>query len=590
MERAMRWLNRRSRKHMTGKSLVQRPVRLAAGSSTGLGAARGSDSDARGQPRPRAVASAKSESMRSPFPRARKTQPSSNIDITPTSNSTSRTIGGRLLGRPASHKTSSGGAQTSSESSVSRSSALTSLTRFRAANNQPASSHLADSYSRNDEDNRPAISASTTSLPALHHGPSSTNILSSSPPAGSRTATVTPVALPSASATESTNTHLIRPRGLVGLQNLGNTCFMNSCLQCVSNIPAVVQYFQSGSYLKETNDESTTKGTLANAYGELIQALSSTTAFSSTRPVDLKRVIGKVATRFNGYDQQDAQEFLRFFLDGLHEELNRIRKKPPYYEIKDRENVADREVSDEYWKVYRERNLSALSELFCGQLRSEIRCHTCNHRSLCFDVFWDLSVPVPKKTKQSAHMRFASVFSTSSSSSSAASSDSDSSSPSSSGYTIQDCLRAYTEPEALQEHDAYYCSKCKTHRAVTKKISLYRLPPVLVVHLKRFSYSTFSRDKVNTAIKFPTEGLNLAEYCAQDAVIDGSSLYDLTGVVHHFGSLHGGHYTAECKNADTQEWYDFNDATVSLVKKSQICSASAYILFFRRRDEQSLTI
>jgi ubiquitin carboxyl-terminal hydrolase 2 len=322
--------------------------------------------------------------------------------------------------------------------------------------------------------------------------------------------------------------------------------------------------------------------------------------------VELKRVIGKVASRFTGYDQQDAQEFLRFLLDGLHEDLNRVLKKPPYYEIKDRANARDREVSDEYWKFYADRNHSALSDLFCGQLRSEIQCHTCQHRSLCFDVFWDLSVPVPKKPKPSGHhLR---MFASSKDNSSPSSTSS-----ATSGCSIQECLKAYTDQECLDDSDSYYCAKCKTHRAVSKKISLYRLPEVLVIHLKRFAYSTFSRDKVTTAIQIPQHGLDVSACCAQDAVLDGSTLYDLAGVVHHVGSLSGGHYTAcvwlfgfrmgmeltkvlrecfhsECLNADTSEWYDFNDATVSPVKKPQLTSASAYILFFRRRAEKSLTI
>uniref|UniRef100_K3W991 ubiquitinyl hydrolase 1 n=1 Tax=Globisporangium ultimum (strain ATCC 200006 / CBS 805.95 / DAOM BR144) TaxID=431595 RepID=K3W991_GLOUD len=379
---------------------------------------------------------------------------------------------------------------------------------------------------------------------------------------------------------------------------------MNSCLQCVSNIPALTKYFQSGMHAKEINDASPTKGALAAAFGELIKTLWSNEQFTATRPIELKRVIGKVASRFTGYDQQDAQEFLRFLLDGLHEDLNKVKNKPPYYEIKDRDDahVKDREVSDEYWKFYLERNASALSELFCGQLRSEIRCATCHHRSICFDVFWDLSLPVPKKPKSSSaygshHLRIANVFSSSKQPNSSSNSiDSNYSSSaasmasSSNGCSIEDCLKAYTDQEFLRESDAYYCAKCKTHRAVSKKIALYRLPPVLVIHLKRFTYSTFSRDKVSTAIQFPAYALDVAPYCASDAVVEGSTLYDLTGVVHHVGTLNGGHYTAECQNHDNGDWYDFNDASVSLVKKPQLSSSSAYILFFQRRDEKSITI
>ncbi len=117
-------------------------------------------------------------------------------------------------------------------------------------------------------------------------------------------------------------------------------------------------------------------------------------------------------------------------------------------------------------------------------------------------------------------------------------------SKSESNCSLEDCLRAYTEKEHLKENDAYYCSNCKTHRSVTKEISLYRCPKVLVLHLKRFSFTLESRDKVSTSVKFPAQGLGLGEYCASDAVVDGDLIYDLTGVVNHMGSLNGGHYTA----------------------------------------------
>ncbi|KAF0693553.1 Aste57867_15495 [Aphanomyces stellatus] len=358
-------------------------------------------------------------------------------------------------------------------------------------------------------------------------------------------------------------------KGTVGLQNLGNTCFMNSCLQCLSNVASVMHYFRHNLHLNELNETSPTHGKLACVFGDLVQALWTGAEFSSTRPVELKRVVGKLASRFIGYDQHDAQEFLRFLLDGLHEDLNRIRKKPPYYEIPDRPSALERDVSDEYWQYYVKRNWSALSEQFCGQLRSEVICQTCNHRSICFDVFWDLSLPVPKKAKGGA-IRFGAFKSQ----------DDDGLG----NTTVQDCLRAYTEEEHMKEDDAFYCSKCKVHRSVVKKISLQRCPNVLVLHLKRFSYSTFSRDKVSTAVKFPTEGLDLKEYCSLDnGYYDKCWEYDLIGMIHHMGSLNGGHYTAECRNPENGNWYDFNDETVSALKKPHAASSSAYILFYQRR-------
>ncbi|KAI9990698.1 hypothetical protein PInf_018255 [Phytophthora infestans] len=497
-------------------------------------------------------------------------------------------IGGKILGRPVNRPAAT-------ESSMSRTSSATStlasLTRFhsRQANQSTPSNSSVREKNNDDLDfgnstslnlpsignsERPKLTPSTSSA-------ASSNIVTSQ-------ATTTSISYPArvSSGRTSPRNEMARkrhPRGLVGLQNLGNTCFMNSCLQCVSNLPALVKYFHPGLYAREINDTSPTKGALATAFGDLIKALRTGDKFTATRPVELKRVIGKIASRYTGYDQQDAQEFLRFLLDGLHEDLNRVRRKPAYYEIKDRPEAKDRDVSDEYWKFYLERNASTLSELFCGQLRSEIRCETCNHRSLCFDVFWDLSLPVPKKIGKNSTMRISSGFFSGGRTASA-------SGDTASAMSIHDCLKAYTEQEFLGDDAAYYCQKCKTHRSVAKKISVYRLPNVLVLHLKRFSYSTFSRDKVSTSISFPAQSLDIAEYCASDAVVDGSTLYDLTGIVHHMGSLNGGHYTAECLNADTQEWFDFNDGSVTAIKKPELYSSSAYMLFYQRREEKSLTI
>ncbi|KAG7379885.1 Ubiquitin carboxyl-terminal hydrolase 21 [Phytophthora pseudosyringae] len=547
--------------------------------------------------------------MRVPFTTRPKKVASSVTDSLdkPAATTKPPPIGGKILGRPANRAAAS---EFSAYRTSSATSALASLTRFhsRHANQSTASSCSVRERNNDDLDvgnstslNFPSVGSSELPRLAPSVGPSTSNMTTSNIVTSQATTTPSisyPARVSSSGRTSPRNdmTRKRHPRGLVGLQNLGNTCFMNSCLQCVSNLPAIVKYFQPGLYACEINDSSPTKGALANAFGNLIKALWTGDKFTATRPVELKRVIGKVASRFTGYDQQDAQEFLRFLLDGLHEDLNRVKKKPAYYEIKDRPDAKDRDVSDEYWKFYLERNASALSELFCGQLRSEIRCETCSHRSLCFDVFWDLSLPVPKKkpgrNSAASHLRVSSSFfsggRTASATSDAAASDS--ATAGNGGMSIHDCLKAYTEQELLSDDAAYYCAKCKTHRSVSKKISVYRLPNVLVLHLKRFSYSTFSRDKVSTTISFPAQSLDIAEYCARDAVVDGSTLYDLTGIVHHMGSLNGGHYTAECLNADTQEWFDFNDASVTAIKRPEISSSSAYMLFYQRREEKSLTI
>eukprot|EP00743_Colponemidia_sp_Colp-15_P008212 GILK01008907.1.p1 GENE.GILK01008907.1~~GILK01008907.1.p1 ORF type:complete len:644 (+),score=55.14 GILK01008907.1:74-2005(+) len=349
------------------------------------------------------------------------------------------------------------------------------------------------------------------------------------------------------------------PRGLVGLQNLGNTCFMNSVLQCLLNTPQLTSYFQSNQHSKELNtSNTTTRGKLASAFGELVCRIkSSSKQYGVESPHEVKRCVERVAPQFCGYNQQDAQELLRVLLDGLHEDLNRVRTKPPYQELQDLPGETDQERSDKWWRYFRERNDSFLVDVFGGQLMSVVTCSTCQHRSTAFDSFLDISLPIPRAQ--------AGPFS------------------SSKGCSIFDCLRSFTEEEVLEGDEKYYCSDCKKHRNSTKRLSFYRLPSVLVLHIKRFSYNSYRRDKLTTNVSFPLDSLDMRDYVSsKDPLVRGQ--YDLYAVSHHVGGLGGGHYTATCKNEDDLKWYNFNDSSVrELSDSSGVSGSSAYVLFYKRR-------
>uniref|UniRef100_A0A667IIN5 Ubiquitin carboxyl-terminal hydrolase 32 n=1 Tax=Lynx canadensis TaxID=61383 RepID=A0A667IIN5_LYNCA len=184
-------------------------------------------------------------------------------------------------------------------------------------------------------------------------------------------------------------------KGATGLSNLGNTCFMNSSIQCVSNTQPLTQYFISGRHLYELNRTNPIgmKGHMAKCYGDLVQELWSGTQ-KNVAPLKLRWTIAKYAPRFNGFQQQDSQELLAFLLDGLHEDLNRVHEKP-YVELKDSDGRPDWEVAAEAWDNHLRRNRSIVVDLFHGQLRSQVRCKTCGHISVRFDPFNFLSLPLP---------------------------------------------------------------------------------------------------------------------------------------------------------------------------------------------------
>lgn len=184
-------------------------------------------------------------------------------------------------------------------------------------------------------------------------------------------------------------------KGATGLSNLGNTCFMNSSIQCVSNTQPLTQYFISGRHLYELNRTNPIgmKGHMAKCYGDLVQELWSGTQ-KNVAPLKLRWTIAKYAPRFNGFQQQDSQELLAFLLDGLHEDLNRVHEKP-YVELKDSDGRPDWEVAAEAWDNHLRRNRSIVVDLFHGQLRSQVKCKTCGHISVRFDPFNFLSLPLP---------------------------------------------------------------------------------------------------------------------------------------------------------------------------------------------------
>ncbi|KAM4651238.1 ubiquitin carboxyl-terminal hydrolase 19 isoform 2-T2 [Discoglossus pictus] len=187
--------------------------------------------------------------------------------------------------------------------------------------------------------------------------------------------------------------------GFTGLVNLGNTCFMNSVIQSLSNTRELRDYFQDHSFESEINCNNPlgTGGRLAVSFAVLLRALWKGT-HHAFQPSKLKAIVASKASQFTGYAQHDAQEFMAFLLDGLHEDLNRIQNKP-YTETVDSDGRPDEEVADEAWLRHKMRNDSFVVDLFQGQYKSKLVCPVCAKVSITFDPFLYLPVPLPQKQK-----------------------------------------------------------------------------------------------------------------------------------------------------------------------------------------------
>lgn len=154
---------------------------------------------------------------------------------------------------------------------------------------------------------------------------------------------------------------------------------------------------------------------------------------------------------------------------------------------------------------------------------------------------------------------------------------------------LNDCLNHFKLTEKLDKNNEWYCSICKKHQKAYKKLELYYIPKNLILHLKRFEYSSAGRyrtyaEKIGSLVDFPLLDLDLKNFIIGPHNNEQAS-YDLYAVSQHFGGVGGGHYTACCKN--NGKWFDFNDSSVNGTNSESVVSSSAYMLFYRRKEDIS---
>jgi len=348
----------------------------------------------------------------------------------------------------------------------------------------------------------------------------------------------------------------------LGLKNLGNTCFMNSVLQSLSNIeefcnvltslPSLDEQIKSSMDTKKQVDRRISDGVIVtDELKKVLMALKQSDDKSAISPNSLFEAIWKVVPRFRGYQQQDAHEFLRYMLDRLHTELLHLLPGKLKAEPRIQSN-------------------SLVTSVFGGTLQSCVTCLTCKSTSKTNDPFLDLSIDIPQiytgPPRKSKDKEILPVC------------------------HVHDCLQKFVEREELTDSEKFFCNSCKSKQPATKQFWIRRLPTVLCLHIKRFRWSAYARTKIDTFIEFPLSGLDMSGYLLKNLSGTrysnaGSSLYDLAAVIVHHGTGAGsGHYTAFATN--NHAWFNFNDCSVKETDFQTVNSSRAYILFYVQRDFQ----
>lgn len=338
---------------------------------------------------------------------------------------------------------------------------------------------------------------------------------------------------------------IYKNKGLSGLANLGNTCFLNSCMQVLSHTYELNDFFNKQTYTRKLNNNY--ESAMIIEWDNLRKLLWSQNC--TVAPKKFVKTVQVVAQKkglemFTGYAQNDLPEFLLFVIDCFHTALSRqITMTINGNTENEKDKIALKcyeMVKNMYSKEY-----SEIWNLFYAiQVSEIISLETNKQKSITPEPYFMIDLPIPQNNK---------------------------------APTLYDCFDLFVEGETLEGDNAWFNSETKKMENARKKISFWSFPKVLIIDFKRFN----SRNQKNQIlIDFPLDNLNLSKYVIgyKKSIYN----YELYAVCNHSGGVLGGHYTAYIKNANGK-WYHFNDTSVQEVPLlSSIISPKAYCLFYRR--------
>jgi ubiquitin carboxyl-terminal hydrolase 8 len=334
-----------------------------------------------------------------------------------------------------------------------------------------------------------------------------------------------------------------KDKGLTGLANLGNTCFINSTLQCLSNTYELNDFLDDKKYRLNTDKQYDCL--LLKEWDNLRELMWSQNCVISPKGFIIN--VHKIALKknreiFTGFTQNDLPEFLMFLIDSFHEALSRKVTIQINGIIKNEEDKIAKSCYEMMKRMY-EKEYSEILKYFYGIQVSYLKDLDNNVKSQNPEPYFILNLPIPQDNKQP---------------------------------NIYDCLDLYTLTERMDGDNKWYDEEVDKKIVVDKKTEFFSFPEVLVIDFKRFNNSL---RKNQILIDFPLEKLDLRKYVI--GYNKESYVYDLYGVCNHSGGVQGGHYTAYIKNPN-QKWYLYNDTRVTEVKENQIVSPKAYCLFYRK--------
>jgi|TARA_Y100000389_G_scaffold197184_1_gene231276 ubiquitin C-terminal hydrolase len=340
-------------------------------------------------------------------------------------------------------------------------------------------------------------------------------------------------------------------KGLTGLANLGNTCFINSCMQIISHTKLLNDFLDNnnGEYKKKLsayyNKDYVLDSKLLVEWDNLRKLIWEENRIIS--PGGFLKAIQYVASHknkdiFTGYAQNDLPEFLLFIIDSFHNGMRRDVDMVIKGDIKNKKDKLAIKCFEMMKNMYSS-EYSELLDIFYGIHVSVIEKDG-KELSIKPEPYFIIDLPLDLEKKN---------------------------------ISIKDCFEKYCQSERLEGENAVYNEETKMKEDVDRKIKFWNFPNILVIDLKRFTYDG---KKIKKPINLELDNLDLSEYV--EGYNKSSYIYELYGICNHSGGVLGGHYTATVR-VYSGDWYLFNDTNVSKVDFKGENNTAGYCLFYRKK-------
>ena len=344
---------------------------------------------------------------------------------------------------------------------------------------------------------------------------------------------------------------------LIGLNNIGATCYMNSTLQCLSNTKQLTNYF-----IKEYKDDPSKK--MANEYHKLILELwERKNNNKSYSPTSFKEVLSKENPLFAGIAANDSKDLVNFLLERFHQELNKKNQSTCLNNNNNNFNPNDQtnemKMRNAFIQEFKEKYDSPISNLFYGIMETESQCFGCKTMKYNFQIYSFIEFPLQQVNQFCYNNGIRPLF------------KNDGTNP---DVDLYECFEYYRKTDVMSGENQMYCNLCNKLCDSYYRTSIYSAPMNLIINLNRGRGAVYECNVI-----FP-EQLNLFNYVTFK---QGVTVFGLYAVICHLGpSSMSGHFVAYCKNIKDNKWYLYNDGIVSkCTKKYQYNDGMPYILFYR---------